>query len=328
MTSTKLVLFSLIFFNIFSVSAFAVSVSALVIEPPYTCAFYGKVKIGSNYVNGTLVTAYLNSTGEYLSTSEEISGFGNYSVTIDNATNNYVKFSVAGIWANELAQNCTPNPGHYLNLTATPLSDGSSCTQNEQCSSTHCIYNFCRASSTYCGDTFCDSGETCSSCSSDCGTCQIIQQISSGGTPPACKENWTCTEWSECIIDTQTRTCIDLNDCGTNSSKPSEIQECIVPIVCEENWSCANWSKCVNKVQNRTCTDLNECGTQKSKPDETQECKEEKPKQQTPVAPTGLFSGVNTFDLLTTSILGLILLVILIFILKRIKPKSKPKGKR
>jgi hypothetical protein len=52
----------------------------------------------------------------------------------------------------------------------------------------------------------------------------------SGGQakPPACEENWRCTEWSVCpIYEIQTRTCRDLNDCGTTKNKPEEKRKCI-----------------------------------------------------------------------------------------------------
>jgi len=47
-------------------------------------------------------------------------------------------------------------------------------------------------------------------------------------TAPACVENWQCTEWSECINGTQTRTCTDLNACGTTLNKPEEQRSCVV----------------------------------------------------------------------------------------------------
>jgi len=42
----------------------------------------------------------------------------------------------------------------------------------------------------------------------------------------SCVENWDCTDWSTCSGGIQTRTCIDLNSCGTNISKPAESQSC------------------------------------------------------------------------------------------------------
>lgn len=59
------------------------------------------------------------------------------------------------------------------------------------------------------------------------------------GTPPSnsseeesgsrtCRENWNCTEWSECFSQGfQTRTCTDLNNCRTELKKPNETQDCL-----------------------------------------------------------------------------------------------------
>ncbi|MBI2043416.1 hypothetical protein HYT25_03440 [Candidatus Pacearchaeota archaeon] len=43
-----------------------------------------------------------------------------------------------------------------------------------------------------------------------------------------CEEYWQCDEWLECLDGLQTRTCEDLNNCGTVESKPEEEQECVV----------------------------------------------------------------------------------------------------
>lgn len=49
-----------------------------------------------------------------------------------------------------------------------------------------------------------------------------------GGPPPVeCFENWRCTYWSVCNADSsQTRSCVDLNDCGTFINKPPENRSC------------------------------------------------------------------------------------------------------
>lgn len=328
MNNKNLIFASLFFSIIFSIPIFAIDIP---------CAFFGTAKMGDNYVNGTLITAHLNETGEYLATADEIGGFGNYSIIIPNI-NNYIKFKIAGIWSKEPESLCISGKPIYLDLTAAPLPDGSSCEQDISCSSNYCVecnnQKICRSSRPFSGDGCCQTGENCDNsvdcpCPSgqicDAGTCLTP----SGPILPApCTENWTCTEWSSCVDGTQTRNCTDLNNCNTKNNKPISSQNCFVPPPCVEDWSCTDWSKCVNKLQNRTCTDLNNCGTLTSKPDETQKCKEEKPKQQElPAEPTGLFSGLNTFDLLTTSILGLVVLVILLFILKRRKPKRKTKRK-
>ncbi len=41
-----------------------------------------------------------------------------------------------------------------------------------------------------------------------------------------CQENWTCTDWGICTNETQTRTCTETNECGTQENQPQEIQNC------------------------------------------------------------------------------------------------------
>lgn len=49
--------------------------------------------------------------------------------------------------------------------------------------------------------------------------------------PPPCVENWQCSTWDRCSAQgTQSRTCNDLNNCGTTNSKPSITQSCTPPI--------------------------------------------------------------------------------------------------
>ena len=43
----------------------------------------------------------------------------------------------------------------------------------------------------------------------------------------ACVENWVCDDWGACLDGEQTRTCNDINSCGTQLNKPNETQECI-----------------------------------------------------------------------------------------------------
>jgi len=43
-----------------------------------------------------------------------------------------------------------------------------------------------------------------------------------------CQERWGCAEWSECIDNVQTRTCRDVNSCGTELDRPLESQPCVV----------------------------------------------------------------------------------------------------
>jgi len=50
-----------------------------------------------------------------------------------------------------------------------------------------------------------------------------------GGAPPlvlGCVENWTCSDWTDCINKTKIRNCSDLEDCDTNKTKPVIILDC------------------------------------------------------------------------------------------------------
>lgn len=96
----------------------------------------------------------------------------------------------------------------------------------------------------FCGDGECNNGETCSSCSVDCGSCTTSRGSSGGGSSSTretivltgnssseCVESWDCTEWSECANGKQSRTCTDKNDCGTEKEKPLEEQNCVQNIL-------------------------------------------------------------------------------------------------
>lgn len=65
-------------------------------------------------------------------------------------------------------------------------------------------------------------------------TGQVISDTDTG-TPdtdvsePECTPEWECGQWSECADGSQTRSCTDKNDCGTNEGKPSLTQTCTMP---------------------------------------------------------------------------------------------------
>ncbi len=42
----------------------------------------------------------------------------------------------------------------------------------------------------------------------------------------SCTPNWSCTEWSVCTDELQSRTCTDQNACGTDTGRPSQAQAC------------------------------------------------------------------------------------------------------
>ncbi|MBM3303953.1 MAG: hypothetical protein FJY76_02560, partial [Candidatus Aenigmarchaeota archaeon] len=56
------------------------------------------------------------------------------------------------------------------------------------------------------------------------------------GNQTACNESWVCSNWGTCIGNQQTRTCIDMNNCSTQNSKPATNQSCNV--TCTKNSEC------------------------------------------------------------------------------------------
>lgn len=100
----------------------------------------------------------------------------NYAAYNGSSSNYKIEFSLTAQAVANATTNYTLYMG-YFSPTAL-LEDGSSCTRNEECSSGYCVHSICRSATTYCGDDYCDSGESCSSCSADCGSC------SGGDFPP------------------------------------------------------------------------------------------------------------------------------------------------
>lgn len=91
----------------------------------------------------------------------------------------------------------------------------------------------------------------------------------------ACIPSWSCADWSVCQNLVKTRTCLDLNYCGTETNKPETQIACteIPPSpACQESWSCTAWADCFREYQRRVCTDHNNCGTTVSKPEEIIKC--------------------------------------------------------
>ena len=67
-----------------------------------------------------------------------------------------------------------------------------------------------------------------------------------------CAPNWQCKSWSSCTNDKQTRSCADLNNCGTTTDKPVESQLCVISVTDCDVMS--HWSACVNGQKSRLCS--------------------------------------------------------------------------
>ena len=106
----------------------------------------------------------------------------------------------------------------------------------------------------FCGDNACV-GETCSSCSADCGACPSVPPTTpsgGGGGYTLCTANWSCGEWSECYTNgTQGRACNDVGTCHYASR--AETRNC-TPIITE-----GNIQTCYDNAKNQDETDV-DCG--------------------------------------------------------------------
>lgn len=90
--------------------------------------------------------------------------------------------------------------------------DMKQCLVSIDCQSNYCNPNkICSVPS--CTDGWQNGDETKVDCGGSCEPCP-------------CTENWSCGDWSECANSSQTRTCTDLNHCGTIISKPLITQGC------------------------------------------------------------------------------------------------------
>ncbi len=91
-----------------------------------------------------------------------------------------------------------------------------------------------------CGDGICSTSENETSCPQDCAEQQDnatnqtynstaaqkgnADEIKDMESP--CSEKWVCEEWSACIDGMRTRTCTDVNNCGTGLQRPSFTESC------------------------------------------------------------------------------------------------------
>jgi hypothetical protein len=107
-----------------------------------------------------------------------LTNWSNITATINSTAGSTIRWK---IYANDTSNNSNVMSTSFINK----YSDGSTCTNNNQCLNFYCVNGVCRSSSPWCGDIHCDSGETCSSCLTDCGACTSTTTPSgpSGSTP-------------------------------------------------------------------------------------------------------------------------------------------------
>lgn len=133
--------------------------------------WYGTVTIdGSTSTDGAIVEAFINdSTTSVASDIVGTPDSGYYLIHVPCSPGDNVTFKVYGVPVNEGVQTCS-GFSNYLNLTMNRAADGATCTYAQGCSGGYCVHGYCRSTPTYCGDGYCDAGESCSLDDSACPT--------------------------------------------------------------------------------------------------------------------------------------------------------------
>ena len=157
-----------------------------------TNASFGVTEIGK-YIQIEAGADLLNNVTSALIkifyTDEEIDGLDEISLAVywyNESSLGWIKLDetmdwVYGTGVNVTANYVWANVSHFSTYgVGGQKPNGESCLSASECVGGYCVHGVCRYSSTYCGDSYCDSGETCSSCENDCGVCQTVS--SSGGS--------------------------------------------------------------------------------------------------------------------------------------------------
>lgn len=146
------------------------------------------------------------------------------------------------------------NVSAIVTLTGLTLTNPRVMRNSVECSSSICT------EISYVGGNFTFSVKAWSSYSSSETPVPVVVPVSSGGGggggSSGCTESWSCTDWSDCVSLSQSRTCNDIRNCGTTRSKPEEIRTCTEECV----WDCSDWASCTDGYETRTCSSSGDCG--------------------------------------------------------------------
>lgn len=136
--------------------------------------------------NGTVITVYVNDAptpkNSVIIGQAQFQGViptGIYTISFEANTGDNVTFRVNNI--SLIASNGTNTSSQRLgslvvenfNLSVNKTADGSACAYDAGCTGGFCVHGTCRSAGTHCGDGFCDSGESCTSDNSACGSGQV-----------------------------------------------------------------------------------------------------------------------------------------------------------
>jgi len=123
-----------------------------------------------------------------------------------NITGNYV-------WAN------TTHFSYYG--VGIVLDLGNTCSHDSNCLSGHCVHSVCRSAATYCGDGYCDLGESCTSDSTSCSSgysCTNGCVYLGGGSSGSSYSSYTSTSYTVEVEDTENTTTAIVVELPVNNS--------------------------------------------------------------------------------------------------------------
>ncbi len=193
----------------------------------------------SNWVNSTSLTiqnaeVIFNKTIINITWNENTNLINNltlsnyfYDIDNDNLSYNVTGNSSIRIIINQTTSNVSLHPTANWDGTETvyfTASDGQYSVVSNNITLT--VINIPR-----CGDGSCDSSESCSSCSTDCGSCPATTGAESTG---ACYYSWVCSEWSPCVDGKETRSCTNKGTCPDTWKTPETERECQIKFTKEE----------------------------------------------------------------------------------------------
>lgn len=96
--------------------------------------------------------------------------------------------------------------------------------------------------------------------------CSIEGKICSNGAciASSCIQNWSCSSWSSCISNNQTRVCTDTNNCNNITGMPFLSQSC--GMNCSQNWTAKNTSCSSSETYTIYYIDSNNCNSSLNMP--------------------------------------------------------------
>lgn len=146
---------------------------------------------GTTAPNSTIVEVFVNNQTNFSAILGQgpLGGTveGTYTISFEANTGDNVTFRVNGVpvmsmnGTNISQQRVSSIVVEGFNLSINKSDNAAACIYASGCSGGYCVHGLCRSASTHCGDGFCDSGESSSTCSSDCGSSSTSTSSGGGG---------------------------------------------------------------------------------------------------------------------------------------------------